>query len=340
MPHPAAKVNPIMKVAAALGLKVEGRKARCFNGTAHKSGTDEKPALVFQTEVNRFTCYACGVRGDAIDLVCAVRKLSFREAVQWLLELAGKHPSEVSAPSSSPSQSPRTPDKQAKEVYASLFKLSFELDSLSPGGKYLRSRGINYKLADENDVAELGDTSKVWTELTAKYGMERLRAAGLVSRSERFLFSRHRLLFFYFDDGWPQFVQARNMSGEASCKELSVAGLHSPVPFLGYLLKEPVARVLVCEGCIDTLSAVQLGYIAVGVPGVAGFREEWFSLFRAARRVTILFDNDTAGHRHSAELRARFRLHGIRADTQFPCVGKDLNDLLKALSKGEANEPK
>ena len=32
----------------------------------------------------------------------------------------------------------------------------------------------------------------------------------------------------------------------------------------------------ICEGCIDTLSALQLGLPAVGVPGVTGFQRGWF----------------------------------------------------------------
>src|SRR3954467_7018192 len=86
-PHPAARAAPITAVAAALGLEVSGRKARCYNGAAHKSGTDETPALVFFPESNRFKCFACGVAGDAIDLVRAVREVSFPDAVAFLLGL-------------------------------------------------------------------------------------------------------------------------------------------------------------------------------------------------------------------------------------------------------------
>ena len=74
-PHPAARAAPITTVAAALGLEVAGRKARCYNAAAHKSGTDETPALVFFPDSNRFKCFACGVYGDAIDLVQAVRQV-------------------------------------------------------------------------------------------------------------------------------------------------------------------------------------------------------------------------------------------------------------------------
>ena len=96
-----------------------------------------------------------------------------------------------------------------------------------------------------------------------------------MSRSGRFLFARHALLFFYTQDDIPRFVQARDITGEATCKELSLAGLHSPVPYNVDVLGQGHDRVLVCEGCIDTLSAVQLG-----LPGRRGPRRD-----RLPRRV-------------------------------------------------------
>jgi DNA primase len=331
MAHTICGSVKILAVAAALGLRVEGRKARCFNGAAHRSGMDAKPALVFQTEVNRFKCYACGVRGDAIDLVRGVLSLSFGDAVAWLSNLAGRLPTtKVSAPSG---RTVHTPTAQSKEIYARLFELSHYLVPQWDAGPYLRNRGIDLDVANRCNVTELLDPSEVWATLKAEFGEADLRAAGLISRAGRFLFGRHRLLFFYFHDGWPQFVQGRDISGESSCKESTLAGLHSSVPYLADVLEAAPDRVFVCEGCIDTLSAIQLGHVAVGVPGVTSFQDEWFPLFRDVGRVTILFDNDSAGRRQAIELRARFRTRGIRAEAWFPAQGNDLNDLLQALSQ-------
>jgi DNA primase len=326
-----------MTVAAALGLEVSGRKARCFNGAAHRSGKDEHPALVFFTDTNRFKCFACGVSGDAIALVQALRMVSFCEAIEFLRGLGGTGESRVPRDNDDHFHDRRTPDDQVKQVYASLYELSFESNPASPGGVYLQHRGIEVDLANRFYVSEMGNPTRVWSRLIALYGEDQLRAAGLMSRSGKFLFAHHSLLFFFTQEDWPQFVQARDITGQATCKELSVAGLHSPVPYNVDVLQQGHDRVLVCEGCIDTLSAVQLGHPAVGVPGVTGFRDEWFPLFRDIRRVTVLFD-DEAGRRQAADLRARFRLRGIRADAQFPRCGKDVNDLLKSLAMEEHHD--
>lgn len=344
MTHPAAQWVPILDVAAALGLQPSGRMASCFNGSAHKSGRDAKPALAFFNDSSRFKCFACGVKGDSIDLVKAVLNVPFKEAVAWLAKLAGK-PGEAglstpltptpqpAKPAAPQPNAPKTPSEESQAIYLRLYELSHCLDSWYPGGAYVFRRGIDLDLAIQNHVTELGDPEDTWDCLTKEFGKEALKAAGLVTKSGRFLFSRHHLLLFYFADGRPQFVVARDVTGKSERKELSLAGVHSPVPYLSDVLKQGPERVLVCEGCFDALAATQLGFAAVGVPGVQGFQQAWFDLFKGVGRVTILFDNDDAGRRESVELRSRFRLRGFKADASFPAQGKDINDLLLSLTQ-------
>jgi DNA primase len=331
MSHPASKSLPILSVAAALGLAVTGRRARCFNIAGHAGGQDDHPSLTFFEDSGRYKCFVCGVTGDAISLVRAVQGVSFHEATAWLLAQAGASAAPWRSTDRSVVPGSRVPDQAAVEVYSTMLKLSCRVERRSEGGIFLNNRGLNRKVARTHHIAEVDDPDEMWEALRLDYGEDRLRSAGLMSQQGRFLFARHRLLLFYFDDRRPVYLQARDLSGEANCKELSLAGLCSPVPFNSDVLKDAPAEVLVCEGVMDTLSALQLGYAAVGAPGVTGFRDEWFPRFRSVGRVTIVFDNDDAGRRQSIELRARFRWHRIHAEAVFPSRGKDLNDLLKSL---------
>ena len=334
MPHPAARAAPIQAVAAALGLDVAGRKARCFNGAAHGGGRDANPSLVFQTAANRFKCYACGVRGDPIDLVRAVKGVPFGAAVAFLEDLAGDGPP-PGPPGHPPGPAgPRTPDDAAVAVYASLLELAVAPTPGSLAGEYLLRRGLDPGLAGRLHAAELLRPHAAWDELVARHDARQLEAAGLVSHRGGFLFARHALLFAFVDGGRPRFLQARDVTGGAGCKELSLAGLSSPVPFNVDALRGRPDRVLVCEGCIDALSAVQLGHPAVGVPGATGFRDDWFPLFQGVGRVTVLFDDDDAGHLQAGELRGRFRRRNIAADAHFPRRGNDVNDVLRSLPPG------
>ena len=198
-------------------------------------------------------------------------------------------------------------------------------------------RGLRPELAQEHHVREIASPDEVETKLRERHEFDAIDKAGLVSKSDRFLFARHRLLFFYFGDDEPIYVQARDVTGTATVKELSPAGLGCPLPYNASVLNAPsLKEVFLCEGCLDTLSALQLGYPAIGIPGVQRFRHEWFELFQGVGRVKILFDNDDAGQAAAIELRAKFRRRGIAADVLVPTKGTDVNDhLLNEKGKGD-----
>lgn len=325
MPHAAASALPITAAAAALGIEVVGNRARCFNAQGHQGGVDRNPSLHFWLDRNRFKCFACGVAGDVIDLVRAVRQTDFRSAVEWVTTQAkGRFPAHATAV-----RERLVPDAAAGEVYAALFELTLAIDEWLPAGRYFMERGITPAIASAAGSRQAGDPAELWAALVRRFGEDRLRAAGLVSKNNRFLFGGHSLLFFYLDGGQPVYVQARDITGQATAKELSLAGVGSPAPYNADQLRNPLDRVVVCEGCIDTLSAIRLGYSAVGVPGVAGFRSEWYERFRNVGKVLLLFDNDNAGRQAAVELRAQFRLRGIRADAIHPVRENDVNDVLK-----------
>ena len=327
MPNPPPAGAPIEDVAAALGLDVRGRRFRCLNETAHKDKADERPSMTLSPESNRYKCFVCGARGDVIDLVRLVKKTDFRTAVLWL----GGRPIHPASPSPGPVRHPRVVDDDAMDVLAYLRTVTYAMTPGSPGVKYLLARGICRETADRLGVTEILDATDTWAELTARFSDDRLRAAGLVGRSGRFLFARHRLLLWYIDGENPVYLQGRDTTGGAAPKELSLAGLSSPVPFNVAALNGPCDRVVVCEGAIDTLSAEEFGHRAVGVPGVTAFRDEWFDRFRHVGHVVLAFDNDAAGITQAVEVRAGFRRRGMPADAVRPAGVNDVNDLLRVV---------
>lgn len=54
-------------------------------------------------------------------------------------------------------------------------------------------------------------------------------------------------------------------------------------------------EVVLTEGELDAVVLEQLGYAAVGVPGAVSWQDAWNDYFQKARKVFIVFDNDTAG---------------------------------------------
>jgi KaiC/GvpD/RAD55 family RecA-like ATPase len=66
------------------------------------------------------------------------------------------------------------------------------------------------------------------------------------------------------------------------------------------------AEELVCsEGEFDALVLSQLGFQALGIPGVTAWNDSWKGYFEGARRVWILFDSDAPGLEGARRLRDR-----------------------------------
>jgi len=259
--------------------------------------------------------------------VRAVRGYRFPEAVAWIHELAEALPGDSVWETFAQQATPSPPSSQALEVYNQLFQMSAPPDRQSLAGRYLvEQRGLDLDLVAAHGVRVLVGWSY------AAIDSETLRVAGLLNRNNRYLFAGHPLLLFFMEGDRPVYVVARDITGTARAKELSPAGVQCPVPYNVNALaggSSGLDEVFVCEGPIDTLSAVQLGYRAIGVPGTTGFRDHWVDLLRGVRQVHVSFDNDRSGQRQGAELRARLQAHGIRADVVRPNHGNDINDLLR-----------
>jgi len=322
--HPAVQAAPILDVAAALDLTLVGRRAHCFNEDGHAGGRDENPSLTFFPDYQRFKCYSCGVHGDSIDLVRQVRDLSFLEAVDWLQGQFGASKGTLASPTSSPPATRNTPDLEAIEVYRRLYEAATPPSADSEEGIYLtEQRGLDLDVAAAHGVRVI---TNPW--VFSQIDQQSLDSAGLLSRDGNFLFTNHRLLFFFLDGDRPVYMCGRDVTGRSRAKELSPARLQCPVPFNRNVLATDPDSVCICEGPIDTLSAVQLGHPAIGVPGTSGFCDEWFQLLRPVPCVKVLFDNDESGRREGAELRTQLCLRGIAAEAVSPALGKDVNDLL------------
>ncbi len=69
-----------------------------------------------------------------------------------------------------------------------------------------------------------------------------------------------------------------------------------PCPYMVHLLAftEPGEPVIVCEGPVDTLLAVQAGYTALGLPGAGVFRPQW-AMWLVPFEVYLALDADAAG---------------------------------------------
>lgn len=96
---------------------------------------------------------------------------------------------------------------------------------------------------------------------------------------------------------------------------------------ISYLYNEDVLygsdEIIICEGPVDTITAVQYGYAAVGVLGAQSFKESYVSKFKNVSNIYACLDNDEGGRLGTKRLDEVF--HGNIKVIKLP-EGEDLND--------------
>ena len=320
---PEKKIFSVPATAALLGLELFGKNIRCLSPEDHYEGVDRNPSCVLYEE--RFKCFSCGSHGDAIDLVKRVLGFSFLEAKSYLEANTTFASSSPAKPL--PVSGLGLPDS-TQSVLTRLFQLA-SLPSLENlGGRYLSNRKLNPELCSSLGVRFLEDPFRAWAALCGEFSLSDLKVAGLVNSAGVFHFQEHHLLFFFLHNQVPVYLAGRSLQANPRIKELKPAGLSCPVPYqIDILLTKP-KDLYICEGLIDTLSAVQLGMQAIGAPGANSFPEHWLELIPKTTRIHVLFDKDKAGEDAAIKLRSWFRRSGFKADAIVVSVGKDLNDFL------------
>ncbi|NKE70199.1 toprim domain-containing protein [Candidatus Manganitrophus noduliformans] len=310
------KSIPILNVAEKLGLKIKGRSAHCF---AHQP--DRNPSLRFNIEKNTFRCYVCPqVGGSVIDLVMQVLNVPFHEALEYL---CGRS---VSVPK----RSERKPEIGAEERNEILQALLSEAPLEKEGVNYLAGRGIRTEIARKMGVGFLRpeDYRNLFWRMSRRFGRSRLRAAGL---TRFYLFAKEGLSFLLFPyrlEGRVHAIKGRCLLTKAEAKERGVSRFvmtERARIFYNQEIIESTRDLYLCEGEIDTLTLLQGGYPAVGIPGTGSFREEWLDLL-TGKRVVLSLDSDPAGCEASAYLAEQFSKRGITHLKLDLPDGKDVND--------------
>ena len=194
--------------------------------------------------------------------------------------------------------------------------------------KYLQGRRIFKKTWIKQGLKYIEDYAGVSRSLTKQFSLEELVDAGLFNAEGHLRYYRHPLLFPYFDDqGKVVSLQGRALLETIKPKELTLVGGIS-LPYNVAALKNDIRHVFLCEGVIDTLTLIEAGFIAVGVPGAGNFKAAWAPLFHD-KSVRVVFDPDAAGEAGAHRAVAIFESAGIEASRFNLPGGKDINEWLR-----------
>jgi DNA primase len=234
----------------------------------------------------------------------------------------------ASASSSPPLPAPRASSEEMdanlrQDILAELLRLSVPV--AGPVARYLQKRRIFKRTWDGQRLRMIGDYHGIGAALEKAFGREALQRAGFFNAAGHLRYYRHRLLFPYFDrNGKPVYLQARGIENDVKPKELSMAG-PIPMPYNVRLLDGEPGQIYLCEGIIDTLTLLEQGFPAVGVPGAANFKPAWAALFKG-KSVHVAFDPDAPGENGAARAIDLLKRGGIEARKFAPPPGLDLKD--------------
>ncbi len=308
----------ITQVAERLGIHVEHGKFRCPYAMRHAHG-DRTPSVSISESKGLFNCWVCpDVRGDAIKLVEISRNLDFRGAVEWLeSEFSNRGVSSLSTNASPATRIVREKPKPEMDpilrarIILAFFEMLAPVEG-TPAAAWLVKRRIFKKTWNSMRLRTIVDYDAVNRGLLEKFGLENLQKAGLFNENGNLRYYRHRLLFPYLDAKIvPRYFQARSIDPETKPKELNLRGV-VPFPYNVSLLDGKPGWIYLCEGAVDTLTLIDRGFPAVGIPGVKSFKPEWVSLFRE-KRVIVCLDQDEAGRAGAQAILEMFQCAGISA---------------------------
>jgi len=340
------------EVAAALNLPGRGKRFFCPACQAD-GGRHRTPDL--SVTAKGFACFKCGQHGDVIDLAVLAGRMTKADAIAYLEGLAGiRRPDrraprgqtstrrQIARPGASWRVSPIPKPvashsdlyaRQQAGLYAAFLADVCRPVTGTPGGDYLKGRGIDASIAERFGVRFCPDLSGLWTLADRKV----IKAAGLAAL---YVFQKAGLPFLVFPytrRGTPVFIKSRCLlsKDEAERREvprfLNTGGI---VPCLwNHDAVADADRVIIAEGEVDALSAIVAGYVGVGLPGWSHWKDAWTRDF-TGKDVFLVMDADEAGRKGTADIARRFRKSGLPYPRQLVLdEGTDLNDVLRESMK-------
>lgn len=279
---------PIQQVAEWLGATLPKKgSARC----PFPDHEDSNPSFEIKTSGTRWICYGCNRRGGSIDFVKEYRQTDFLAAKQWLENQThnGRSTAQtIGKTVKNKSEKPAQPDKvrdsgEHSDVYAFLLTLCPLLES---GRNYLFSRGITAKTIEDFKIAQMPRQS-ILSKLLNQFGFERIHTAGLLTQKStldapRMIFSWNSVIFPFLEGGKVVYLQARALDGQEQYgKWRNLNSQPKRIYNVDAITKNSKLPFAICEGVIDTLSAIELGYDAVGMMG-------WSAITNMRQRITFL----------------------------------------------------
>lgn len=290
------------------------RKALC---PFHEERT---PSFSIHPSGEYFKCFGCGATGDVFKFIMLRNGCGFREAVDRLADRAGISRYEGGGDDTKTCEE----ERRSSEILTATAHY-YHSRLTSEARRYLEEgRGLTSGTISEFQLGWADGTLHAHLAGLG-FGGGECMAAGVLKRDQAGKltdFFHRRIILPSTRRG-----QVVHLSGRA-LNDGQHKYLHLPGE-IGHLFNEDALReesVLLCEGILDALTAIQAGFPAVAVQGDQAFKPEFVAKFSRCRRIHIAFDGDESGFKGA--LKAA-ELLGDRARIVGLPDGEDLNSYLR-----------
>ena len=301
--------SDIVEVVAEHVTLGRGNKALCpFH--------DEKtPSFHVNQKAQYFKCFGCGAGGDVFKFIELRQGISFMEALRLLATRAG-----VSLDEANPDDLFQI--KESRHVEEVLSEaVSYYHERLTPEARaYLHKRGLTdetisrFKLgfASGGLLEHLTDAKGFPIETCLRAGVVRKTNGG---KAGDYFFNRIIL---------PNFVRGRvvHLSGR-SLGDSEPRYLHLPGEMRYFFNEDALGapRVILTEGVLDCLPAIQKGFDCAAIYGTSRFRRDDLPRLSRSEVVYLCTDGDKAGREAAIRIADligdRARLVGLPDDTDL-----------------------
>jgi DNA primase len=350
MPIPDSLVEEVRQRADLVEIVSEHtrlkRAGRTWRGPCPLHG-GEGPNFSVDPGKNLFKCFTCGESGDVFSFPMKMLGMGFLDAVRFVAARAGV---EIPEEEAEVREDPHAPLHEANAFAADWFRRQLLADTGREARDYLARRGIDADASERFGIGWAPQSWNAFAEAAARQGIsqELLLTLGLVKSSTKgrdpYDAFRARLIFPIEELGGRVVAFGGRVIGEV--EEHVPKYLNSPetpVYHKGDVLyglswsRGAIRRAegaLVVEGYMDYVTLAAHGVENVVAPlGTAMTPHQAELLARYAKRVTLLYDSDTAG------LKATFRSGDalLRAGVEVLVAtlpdGEDPDSLVRARGK-------
>jgi DNA primase len=314
---------PIAALVEGSGVKLE-RHGADLRGLC-PFHADTEPSLVITPSKNLWHCLgACRQGGTAIDWVMKHRGVSFRRAVDILLE---QHPAR------GPVELVLDGDDQAllDQVCAYYHRT---LKESAEARAYLEERGLfsaelvsTFKLGFANRT--LGYRLPAKTTKAGVEVRERLQRLGILRESGHEHLNGSLVVPILDEQGHVRGMYGRKVAAAGTLRKGTPLHLYLPGPHKGVFNPHAFSsrEVILCEALIDALTFFHHGLCNVTTSyGVEGFTDELFERLSKVERVLIAYDHDEAGERAAKEHGERLLAAGVDVFRVIFPKGMDANE--------------